>query len=293
MTTLPIGRPLAGHALATTPRLRAPWHWTLAGGVLGLALTLLLFAPARWMAWAVEHASDGRLRLEAPQGTVWNGSAQPVLTGGDGSHDAAAWPSRVVWRLRPTIAEVTQDAGRPTLAPTLAPAFDLALSADCCTRAPLAITVSWTPGATHVALADGPVSHWPAGLLTGLGTPWNTLAPEGQLELRTQGLRLQWMQQRLRVSGRAELTVRDAATRLTPLRPVGSYRLTVEGGALPDLRLETLQGGLQLSGSGQWVGERLRFTGEARAQPGTEAALDNVLNIIGRRDGSRALITMG
>ena len=96
-----------------------------------------------------------------------------------------------------------------------------------------------------------------------------------------------------RVSGRAELTVRDAATRLTPLRPVGSYRLTVEGGALPDLRLETLQGGLQLSGSGQWVGERLRFTGEARAQPGTEAALDNVLNIIGRRAGTRALISLG
>ncbi len=289
MTTLPIDRPLAGHAMAATPRLRAPWHWTLVGGVVGLALTLLLYAPARWMAWAVEHASDGRLRLEAPQGTVWSGSAQPVLTGGDGSHDAAAWPSRIVWRLRPAIAEVTQDAGRPTLAP----AFDLALSADCCTRAPLAITASWTPGSTHVALADGPVSHWPASLLTGLGTPWNTLAPEGQLELRTQGLRLQWVQQRLRVSGRAELTVRDAATRLTPLRPVGSYRLTMDGGALPDLRLETLQGGLQLSGSGQWVGERLRFTGEALAQPGTEAALDNVLNIIGRRAGTRALISLG
>ena len=48
-----------------------------------------------------------------------------------------------------------------------------------------------------------------------------------------------------------------------------------------------------LSGNGQWVGKRLRFTGEASAAPGREAALANLLNIIGRRSGARSIITVG
>ena len=74
---------------------------------------------------------------------------------------------------------------------------------------------------------------------------------------------------------------------------MGSYRLTLQGGAAPTLALQTLQGDLQLSGSGQWVGQRLRFSGEASAAPEREGALSNLLNIIGRRNGARSLITLG
>ena len=35
------------------------------------------------------------------------------------------------------------------------------------------------------------------------------------------------------------------------------------------------------------------FTGEATAAPGREAALANLLNIIGRRNGARSVITVG
>ncbi len=276
-----LGRPRAGAVRAATrpaaSGASASWRWALLGGLVGLATTLAVFAPARWAAWAVEQASDGRLRLDAPRGTVWNGSAGLVVTGGAGSRDTATLPSRVHWQLRPALPATLR----------------LSLSADCCTRSPMEGTVSWSPGVVRWELADGPASHWPSDWLAGLGTPWNTLGLEGGLEVATRQLRLQWSEQRLQVSGRAEVTVRDAATRLTPLRPVGSYRLTLEGGAVPGLHLQTLEGGLQLSGRGQWVGGRLRFAGEARAQPGTEAALDNVLNIIGRRDGARSLITLG
>ena len=44
---------------------------------------------------------------------------------------------------------------------------------------------------------------------------------------------------------------------------------------------------------GQWVGQRLRFAGEASATPEREGALSNLLNIIGRRNGARSLITLG
>jgi general secretion pathway protein N len=83
------------------------------------------------------------------------------------------------------------------------------------------------------------------------------------------------------------------SSRLSTLRPMGSYRLVVQGGDVPTLTLSTLEGALQLSGTGQWVGQRLRFTGEATATPEREAALSNLLNIIGRRSGARSIITVG
>ena len=74
---------------------------------------------------------------------------------------------------------------------------------------------------------------------------------------------------------------------------MGSYRITFTGGPVPSLQLDTIEGALQLTGSGSWVGSRLRFTGEASAAPDREAALSNLLNIIGRRNGARSTITVG
>ena len=74
---------------------------------------------------------------------------------------------------------------------------------------------------------------------------------------------------------------------------MGSYQLQVNGGDAVSLQLSTLEGALQLSGRGQWVGSRLRFNGEATAAPGMEAQLANLLNIIGRRQGERAIISIG
>jgi len=41
------------------------------------------------------------------------------------------------------------------------------------------------------------------------------------------------------------------------------------------------------------VGQRLRFTGEASAAEGQEASFDNLLNILGRRQGARSLLSLG
>jgi general secretion pathway protein N len=55
----------------------------------------------------------------------------------------------------------------------------------------------------------------------------------------------------------------------------------------------TRDGSLRLSGTGRWNGQAMRFSGEASAAPGREDALSNLLNIIGRRDGARSIITLG
>jgi general secretion pathway protein N len=144
----------------------------------------------------------------------------------------------------------------------------------------------------HIDVADGQ-TQWPAALLAGLGTPWNTLKFEGDLLLSTQGLSIEWIEGRLAVAGRAELRAQRISSRLSTLRPMGSYRVTVLGGPTPALQLETLEGALQLTGSGQWVGSRLRFSGTATAAPDREEALANLLNIIGRRNGARSIISIG
>jgi general secretion pathway protein N len=209
------------------------------------------------------------------RGTVWDGSARLVLTGGPGSTDAAALPGRVAWDLRPRWDGVAA-----------------ALRADCCTPKPIPVRAHWGWRRFAVQVGDG-TSEWPAGLTTGLGTPWNTLQFEGDLQLTTQGLSVEWVEGRPVIAGRAELVALRVASRLSTLRPMGSYRITVQGGTSATLRLDTLEGSLQLSGAGQWVGQRLHFQGEATAAPEREAALANLLNIIGRRSGARSLISIG
>ncbi|HYF17765.1 MAG TPA: type II secretion system protein N [Ramlibacter sp.] len=259
--------------LAASPR--APWAWAAAGAVVGLLLALVLFVPASWLAHRVEAATDGRILLREPRGTLWTGSARVVLTGGRGSTDAAALPSRLTWRVRPAVA-----------------GLHVLLQTECCMPQPVGL--DWRPGwgRATLAVADSR-SLWPAGLLVGLGTPWNTLQLEGDLDLATKGLSLEWSAGRLAVAGSLEVVARRAASRLTTLRPMGSYRLVLSGGDVPNLQLTTLEGSLQLTGSGQWIGSRLRFNGEASAAPEREAALGNLLNIIGRRNGARSIITIG
>jgi general secretion pathway protein N len=243
--------------------------------VTGLLLALVLFAPARWLAAGVERATGSRVLLTDTRGTLWGGSAQVVLTGGPGSSDAAALPGRVAWELHPRWNGV---AAR--------------VLADCCMTTPMDARARLRLGGVAVQVGDSS-SQWPAGVIAGLGTPWNTLQFDGELGLSTRGLSVEWSEGRPVVTGRAELVAQRLASRLSTLRPMGSYRITLQGGAPATLRLETLEGSLQLSGTGQWVGNRLRFRGEATAAPDREAALSNLLNIIGRRSGTRSLISIG
>lgn len=263
----------------TAQKPSPPWRWAVFGSLLGVLVATVLFAPAAWLGTALSLISQGRVVLNEPIGTVWNGSGQLVLSGGIGSRDATTLPGRIHWRLKPTPALNLQ----------------LQLDADCCTEQSVAILVSpHIEGLT--AVVQPSQSNWPATLLTGLGAPFNTIDLQATLKLNTQVLTLEWLDKQLKLEGKAALDVIDASTRLSTLRPVGSYRLNFQGSqgaAAPSVNLETLSGSLLLSGSGQLTGNRWRFNGEASAAPGFEAALSNFLDILGRRVGPRSIITVG
>ena len=80
-----------------------------------------------------------------------------------------------------------------------------------------------------------------------------------------------------------------AAVRLDP----EVRALALQGGAVTTLKLQTLEGSLQLNGDGEWSATRLHFVGTASAAPERQAALANLLNIIGRRNGDRSIISVG
>ena len=262
----------AAHPLAPPA---AGWRWAALGGLCGVLITLALFAPARWLAQALKDATHGRLVLVNPRGTVWNGSAAVVFASGQGGAESISLPGLLDWKLRPTWGGVTA-----------------ALELPCCAPQPLQFKALPRGGGLQLDWRDGQ-SRWPAALLTGFGAPWNTLKPEGVLDIATQSFSMRWDGPQLALAGRATLAATDISSSLSTLKPRGSYRLTLEGGTQPTVLLATRDGSLQLSGSGRWNGRALRFDGEASAAPGREDALSNLLNIIGRREGARSLITLG
>ena len=281
------GPPGLGDEQRWLRQFHASRRWAIWGVLLGALVGALLFAPAQWLAAAVQQATGGRLLLAEAQGTVWDGSAAPVLTGGAGSRDASTPPGRLHWQLRPHWT-----------------GLQLALRQPCCLNDALRLRLQPGWGTMTVQLAPpapggGPaeIGRWPTAWLAGLGTPWNTLELGGLMHLASPGLTLPASAGRLRLEGGLSIELRDLSSRLSPLPVLGSYRLEVQG--LPGgaegsrLQLQTLGGALQLSGDGQFSGHRLRFRGQATAAPGQEAALSNLLNIIGRRQGALSVISIG
>jgi general secretion pathway protein N len=230
----------------------------------------------------VAQATGQRLMLADARGTVWSGSAVAVLTGGEGSRDASALPGRLNWSLS------LQGLG-----------LSVVLRQACCINGELRLAVQGGWSRLHLTLppSQGAVGQWPAAWLTGLGTPWNTLQPTGSLQLSSPGLSLENVQGRWRFNGRADIELQGMASRVSTLDVLGNYRVSVAGDAAggqgATLALSTLSGALLLSGNGQWVAPRWRFQGQASAAPGSETVLNNLLNIIGRRQGALSVISIG
>lgn len=268
------------HHPVTIPSTHTRWAWTGTG--LGLALALITQAPAHWLTHAIEQATGERVLLPDAQGTVWNGSARWVLNEGPlNMARTTGLPTRVTWQLGPRI---DFDHLRLTLSATVASA--------CCTPQPVRVDISPMWRGMRVQVSDH-TSHWPANWLEGLGTPWNTVQPEGQMQLQTT--QLQWSQQgnTEQLQGQAELQMQQFGTRLSTLRPLGTYRVHLQGGETMAITLSTLEGSLQLSGNGQLLHGRVHFSGEATAAPDAEAALSNLLNILGQRQGAKSILKMG
>ncbi len=246
-------------------------------GLLGAALTLVAVAPASFADRALERATGGRVRLAETDGTIWSGSGRLVLVdlgaeeGQRSALSGVAVPGRIEWSLRQF--------------PLLIGQVDASIRGE-----GVAQPVRIQGGYGEIRVGGGSVSL-PSVELGRMGSPWNTLRPSGALSLRWENLTLK----QGGLEGRAQIELRDASSAMTPVRPLGSYRVEVVGrGGQADLSIETLAGPLRLQGSGTFSSQGgLRFTTEASADAAEQARLNSFLSLIGRRDGDRTIIKIG
>lgn len=260
----------------------AAGRWAVGGIVIGAVLALIANLPAAWVASAVASTTGQRLMLADARGTLWSGSAVAVLTGGPQSRDASALPGRLEWTLSP------RGLG-----------LELTARHACCLNGAIGVHVK--PGFGRLALTLAPrqgwVGQWPSAWLGGLGTPWNTLQLGGAVRLASPGVTVETVQGRWRVDGQADIEFLGVSSRMTTLNTLGNYRMSLSGngaqGGTSQLKLSTQDGALQLSGDGTLGPSGVKFRGEARADAADEPALNNLLNIIGRREGARSVISIG
>ena len=248
--------------------------WGLVG-ILTIAVTVLAFFPATWLATIVETQTDGRLTLGDAQGTLWNGSA---FIGGAASGNEALTPllpGRFSWRLSPRVLLGRVDAELENAA---------ALSQ------PVKVTGTWSEWQVSPAAI-----LLPAERLAALGAPLNTVQPSGQMRLSWEPLQLALQDGKIGMSGSMNLAMKDIASRLSPIKPLGSYNLaTVWQGQQATVALTTDNGPMLLSGTGLLSSGRLQFSGKAEAAVGHEEGLGNLLNLLGqrRREGDKDVIAL-
>jgi general secretion pathway protein N len=231
---------------------------------LAVALTVLAFLPATWLGPMVEKQTGGRLTLGDAQGTLWRGSAFVGGAPGEGGAVTPLLPGRFTWRLSPLVlfGHASMDLENPQ-----------ALSQ------PVHLEGSWS----QWQVSSGELLL-PAEGLAGLGAPLNTLAPSGTIKLAWNNLELVRQQRTVSVVGRTVLSMTDMGSRMSPIKPLGSYEMAMDWhGQQANLTLRTLRGALLLTGEGALENGRLRFSGQAEAAQGYEDTLGNLLNLLGQR----------
>lgn len=249
--------------------MRALLIWIGAGALVAV-LTVLAFLPASWLSVLVERQTNGQLALGDAEGTLWRGSA---FIGGAPSGDEALTPllpGRFTWRLSPLVLLGQVDIELQNLQA-------------------LSTSVQVRGGWNRWQISPAAV-QLPAERLTGLGMPLNTIRPTGHIRLAWDTLLLQRQSrtdrgdQMLNLEGRLTLDMTDMASRLSPVRPLGAYRLKMDWyGQRANLDLETVQGPMLLSGSGNINAGHFQFSGRAEAAAGSEQELANLLNLLGLR----------
>ena len=246
-------------------RVRAPG--LVAIGVVAYVAFLVATMPA---SVAVERARralplDVHADFEDVGGTIWNGSLRLHVTApGELTLD------RVAWRFLP----MRLAAG------------EIAFALDA-TSASVKAKLEAARGFARWRLRDVS-AHADASALVAFVPVLAAFRPAGPLDVAAPSV--EWNRSEAR--GEAKLEWHDAVTSLSDVRPLGSYRATWRGdGDAGRIAVTTLQGPLQVTGTGTTSAQGAQLNGDARAEPQAAKALAPLLDLIGppRPDGARAI----
>ncbi|RDK01932.1 type II secretion system protein N [Paraburkholderia lacunae] len=243
-------------------RLRAALPW-LAVAVLSSAAVMLALLPAAWITPQFAKLTRSHVNLVDPAGSLWHGSATLMLAAGSDLSAATLLPGRIEWRT----AFWPLFTGRVRMTMRQSEVM------------PDPITVDASPrGAT---VTQGTIGV-PASLLTGLGAPFNTLDLQGDVRLSWSD----WRSFNREAFGQLTVTLNDVSSRVSLVKPLGSYRLLFQAqGVSSTIDLTTLKGPLMLTGNGTVSAVSTLFRGTASAAPEARDNLAGLLNLLGRPSG--------
>lgn len=226
------------------------WKWWLSLSVLsGIALVLSL--PASVLGSVLSMETNGKFKLVASEGTLWNGQGQPTI--GD-----AALGERISWTWQP----------KALLKGKLA--FDLQLDNG---HAKLILGLS----SAELQDADLTIAATPLFQLDQRGRAYGL---SGQLRLASPNFHYQAG----KPAGLLTLDWLNAASSLVPaVNPLGTYRTTLTPAKDGwHLQVASLDGALQINGGGDWQdAQGFSMDIGLRANAGAETALAPFLNQIG------------
>lgn len=247
----------------------------LAAGLLAALVTVAGVLPASFADVAIDRATHGRIRLAETEGSFWQGSARLIFSDGNpvtrGVVTGLVLPGRVRWDVRslPLLLGLVQ--------------ADLSLAG-------MAQPLSLSGAFGELRLGAGALDLPPIELER-LGSPWNTIRPVAGIALRWEPLTIREGS----LQGKASIELRDVASAITSVRPLGTYRVdAVSSGGAAQLSIQTLSGPLKLEGQGSWnSAQGLRFSAQASAEESEQSRLQPVLALIGRLEANRTVIRIG
>ncbi|HEY1995579.1 type II secretion system protein N [Paraburkholderia sp.] len=243
-------------------RLRAALPW-LVVAVLSSGAVLLVLLPAAWITPQFTRATGGHVNLVDPSGSLWHGSATLMLAAGADTGAATLLPGQLEWHTSfwPLFT------GRVHMSMLQSDAMPTPITVDATRRGAI--------------LSQGALAV-PASLLTGLGAPFNTLDLQGDVRLAWSD----WRSFGNEAFGQLSVTLNDASSRVSLVKPLGSYRVLFQAeGSSSTIDLSTLKGPLILSGHGMMSAGSTSFNGTATAAPEARENLAGLLNLLGRPSG--------
>ena len=226
-------------------------------------LFLVITLPAYWADRLSNRASLGAVRIQEPEGTLWNGSGNLVIrsAGQERMQTRIAWELQTLWLFAGKLqARFGARNGGPALNATI--------------RA----------GYHHLSIQDVDATL-PLSILSAFIPAMDLVAPSGRLQITAK----QAILTPAGLDGDIQLTWLDAGTRMGGLSEAGDYRLVINGrGATAGLSIETLRGDIGITGQGEWQAQNeglLRLTGNIT--PGSrEQALRPLLTMMNARNNN-------
>lgn len=221
--------------------------------------SLLWQAPATLLDQVAQHYSQKKVLLAEASGSVWHGTATPVVITSEGTQLKLP---KISWQLD----WLALFSGKPTLL-----LRNLSQTDDM----PMSLVLNQKQLQLHHI--NLPL---PAQALSELSPHLKPIQLGGELVLQSELLSLSQTE----ITGQATILWSKASSGLTNVSPLGNYKINVNGsGQQLNIQLSTVDGALILNGGGQLNNGKLNFNGTAQAHPDEQERLKELLQYLGPR----------